>query len=164
MKIMVFLHGTAIMHNAGLNKTPSERVRQVQVNEATVHDYETYIPVGAAYEKLNNWHNQGAEIQYLSSHTEEENIEKDIRVLSRYHFPEGHVLYRHNNETYAYVAEKALPDILIEDDCESIGGEKEMTFPNIQSDIKRKIKSIVIKEFSGIDTLPDNIEDLKKFT
>ena len=29
-------------------------------------------------------------------------------------------------------------------------------------DIKQKIKSIVVKEFSGIDKLPSNLEDLLK--
>lgn len=56
-----------------------------------------------------------------------------------------------------------LPDILIEDDCESIGGEKEMTYPHLRSDVKNKIKSIVIKEFGGIDYLPDQIASLKQW-
>lgn len=46
------------------------------------------------------------------------------------------------------------------DDCESIGGEPEMTYPHIRADLKPKIKSIVVKEFQGIDHLPDSIEEL----
>lgn len=46
-----------------------------------------------------------------------------------------------------------IPDILIEDDCESIGGEKEMVYPHIKDELKSKIKSIVVKEFEGIDHL-----------
>lgn len=61
------------------------------------------------------------------------------------------------------VAENLVPDILIEDDCESIGGEKEMTYPNIKDELKNKIKSIVVKEFKGIDHLPDDIEELKNY-
>ena len=53
-----------------------------------------------------------------------------------------------------------MPDILIEDDCKSIGGEIEMTYPHINPQKKGKIKSIVVKEFSGIDNLPDSIETL----
>ncbi|MGB6882041.1 MAG: hypothetical protein WBD86_01965 [Microgenomates group bacterium] len=45
MKIMVFLHGTAIMHKAGLDKTPQERVRQVKQKEPSVHKYSEYVPV-----------------------------------------------------------------------------------------------------------------------
>jgi hypothetical protein len=43
---------------------------------------------------------------------------------------------------------------LIEDDCESIGGEKEMVYPYIKKELKSKIKSVIIKEFEGIDNLP----------
>lgn len=58
------------------------------------------------------------------------------------------------------VAERVLPDILIEDDCESIGGEKEMTYPHIKPELKTRIKSIVIKEFCGLDHLPDEVSAL----
>ena len=51
---------------------------------------------------------------------------------------------------------------MIEDDCESIGGEKEMTITFVKSEIKQKIKSIIIKEFNGIDHLPDNVEEIIK--
>ena len=55
------------------------------------------------------------------------------------------------------------PDILIEDDCESIGGTAEMTYPHIREDLKPKIKSIVVKEFQGFDNLPDNLAFLLKY-
>jgi len=58
------------------------------------------------------------------------------------------------------VAERVMPDILIEDDCESIGGESEMIYPHIREDLKQKIKSIVVKEFQGIDHLPDSLTAL----
>ena len=50
-----------------------------------------------------------------------------------------------------------MPDVLIEDDCESIGGTKEMTYPNMSNVAKQKIHSIVIKEFEGINNLPIDI-------
>ena len=56
-----------------------------------------------------------------------------------------------------------MPDVLIEDDCESIGGEKEMGYPHIKPELKRKMKSIVIKEFGGIDHLSDSIYELMKY-
>ncbi len=49
-----------------------------------------------------------------------------------------------------------MPGIIIEDDCESIGGEVEITYPHIKSELKARIQSIVVKEFSGIDNLPDS--------
>ena len=51
---------------------------------------------------------------------------------------------------------------LIEDDCESIGGEKEMTITFVKPEIKQKIKSIVVKEFSRIDDLPNEVSNLMK--
>ena len=56
-----------------------------------------------------------------------------------------------------------MPDILIEDDCESIGGKPQMTYPHISPNKKELIKSIVVREFSGIDNLPDNLEILKNY-
>ncbi|MEK7070807.1 MAG: hypothetical protein AAB966_03295 [Patescibacteria group bacterium] len=162
MKIMVFLHGTTIMHKSGIGKTPNERVKQVEENEPSVHKYEEYVPVGKANEKVRKWQEQGAEIVYLSSHRDIASVKKDLRVLSKYNFPNGQVLYRHLFESYAKVAEKAMPTVLIEDDCESIGGEVQMTYPHIKPDKKRLIKSIVVKEFSGIDHLPSNLTDLLK--
>ncbi|MFH1191885.1 MAG: hypothetical protein V1655_00215 [bacterium] len=55
-----------------------------------------------------------------------------------------------------------MPNILIGDDCESIGGAGEMTITNLKPEIKKKIKSVVVKEFGGIDYLPDDIYELKK--
>lgn len=160
MKILVFLHGTLIMHKTAEGKTREERVKQVVGGDPSVHDYASYIPVGNAAEKLKSWQQQGAEILYLSSHETVEDVEKDKVVLGKYNFPKGQVFYRQNSESYKDIAEKIIPDVLIEDDCESIGGENEMTITYVKPEIKQKIKSIVIKEFSGIDNLPDNLMDL----
>lgn len=160
MKILIFLHGTAIMHESAEGKTREERVRQVLSSDPSVHDYISYVPVGNAVEKLKSWQSQGVEILYLSSHETTEDVEKDKIVLGKYNFPKGQVFYRQNGETYKDIAEKIIPDLLVEDDCESIGGEKEMTITFVKPEIKQKIKSIVVKEFSGIDDLPDKINEL----
>lgn len=162
MKILIFLHGTLIMHRSAENKTREERVKQVMDGEPSVHDYVSYIPVGGAVEKLKFWESQGAEILYLSSHETAEDVEKDKSVLEKYGFPKGQIFYRQNGESYKDIAEKIIPDVLIEDDCESIGGEKEMTITFVKPEIKQKIKSIVVKEFSGIDNLPDKTDELLK--
>lgn len=161
MKIMVFLHGTSMMHKSGLSKTPQERVRQVQDGDPSVREYESYVPVGKANEKIGHWVEQGAEIVYLSSHETDTDVKKDIQVLGKYNFPDAPVLYRRGSETYAQIAERVMPDVLIEDDCESIGGEVEMTYPHVSPQKRKLIKSIVVKEFSGLDDLPDNPEDLR---
>ena len=90
-------------------------------------------------------------------------IPVDQQVLDKYGFPKGEIFYRQKGEEYKDVAERVLPDILIEDDCESIGGEPEMTYPHIREELKPKIKSIVVKEFQGIDHLPETIGKLETY-
>ncbi len=45
--------------------------------------------------------------------------------------------------------------------CESIGGQTEMVYPHIQPELQQRIVSIIVKEFEGIDYLPDAITDLQ---
>lgn len=148
------------MHKSAVDKTREERVRQSIAREKSVLDYANYVPVGNAVEKTRKWQTQGAEILYISSHENAEDVEKDKFVLEKYGFPKGKIYWRQNKETYAEVAEKIMPDVLIEDDCESIGGEKEMTITYVKPELKHNIKSIVVKEFEGIDHLPDTISVL----
>jgi hypothetical protein len=162
MNILVFLHGTAIMHKAAVGVPREDRVKQVILGEKSVHEFDTYIPIGNVVKKLNTWVKQGATIAYLSSHKSTGDVDKDRVVLDTYKFPAGEVYYRKEGETYGDVVNRILPNILIEDDCESIGGEPEMTYPNLQPDLKQKIKSVFVKEFEGIDNLPDDIEQLPK--
>lgn len=160
MKILVFLRSTLIMHKSAKGKSREERVQQVENKDSSVLDYASYIPVGNANEKLKSWEKQGAEILYLSSHETVKDVEKDKSVLEKYDFPKGQTFYRQNGESYKNIAEKITPNVLIENDCESIGGEKEMTITFVKPEIKHKIKSIVVKEFGGIENLPDKLEDL----
>jgi hypothetical protein len=157
---MVFLHGTTIMHRTGVGRTREERVQQVREGDVSLHNYAAYIPVSAAVSKLWAWKDQGAEIVYLSSHTTGGGVAQDRFVLSAYGFPNGPVYFCHRGEAYQDVVERVMPDVLIEDDCESIGGEVEMTYPHIRSELKEQIKSIVVKEFGGIDHLPNKVSDL----
>lgn len=161
MKILVFTEGTIIMHPSAKGLSREERVKQSQTRERSIHDYRNYIPNDNATEKLLNWKKQGAEIYYLTSRTTTEEI-NDIRfVLERFDFPDNqNLLHREEGEKYKDVAERLMPDILVEDDCESIGGEVEMTYPHIREDLKSKIKLILVKEFGGIDHLPDELSQL----
>ncbi len=145
MKIMVFLHGTATRPSA---------------DDKAGQDFARYQPTGKAVEKLNSWVSQGAQICYLTSHEKAAGVEIDKQVLPKFGFPQGEIFYRQNGEAYQDVAERVMPDVLIEDDCASIGGEKEMAYPHIREDLKSKIKSIVVKEFQGIDHLPDSLAEL----
>lgn len=161
MKILIFTEGTIIMYPSAKGLTREQRVQQSKIRERSVYDYAYYIPNDNAVEKINRWKNQGTKIYYLTSRITQEQINDIREVLKKYKFPDrNNLLYRKEGEEYKDVAEKLIPDILIEDDCESIGGEKEMTYPHIKPELKKKIKSIIVKEFGGIDHLPDNISDL----
>ena len=162
MRLMVFLHGTSIMHRGAIGLTREERVKQIrQADDESIRDLTSYAPIGKVVEKLKNWKAQGAEILYLSSNRDPRDVEKDRMILTEHDFPPGQVLFRARDETYASVVEKASPDILIEDDCESIGGEAEMAYPNLSVAGKKGVKSIVVKEFGGIDRLPDDLNALR---
>jgi hypothetical protein len=163
MKILVFLHGTTIMHKDAKGLTREEIVKQVMEGDESIHDYALYIPVGNAVKKLQEWKGQGAKICYLSSHKNAGDVEKDKFVLKKYAFPDGQIFYRQNREEYKDVVERIrpLPDVIVEDDCESIGGKAEMVYPNLKPELKTRIKSIVVKEFEGINYIPDKISELR---
>jgi len=184
IKTLIFTEGTVLMHGTAKGKTHKEIVQQskefgIQMEEKTltfqdtasygidtggIHDYKSYIPVYDAVEKIKKWKNQGATIFYLSSRRVKGEIEAIRNVLQKYDFPDfQNLLYRQQGEDYKDVAEKLMPDILIEDDCESIGGEKEMTYTNMNTNAKEKVHSVTVKEFSGIDCLPDDLNQLKTY-
>ena len=71
------------------------------------------------------------------------------------------MLFRQKGEEYKDIAEKVMPNVLIEDDCESIGGMERIAITNIMPDLKKKIKSVVVKEFEGVDHLPDDSKNLR---
>ncbi|NMB69703.1 DUF3850 domain-containing protein [candidate division WWE3 bacterium] len=152
-KILIFTEGTILMPASGKNLSREERVKQVINNEKSAHDFKGYIPIGNSVQILNEWVKNSCEIYYLTSRTTIDEITDIQNVLIYNRFPSGTLLFRHNGENYSNVAEKLIPDILIEDDCESIGGEIEMTYPNLSPEIKAKIKHYSIKEFGGIDHL-----------
>jgi hypothetical protein len=83
--------------------------------------------------------------------------------LLQYKFPGDSIYYRTGREKYKDIVETVRPDILIEDDCRSIGGRWQMAITRVKKDIIPPIRSIVVKEFKGIDYLPDGLDDLIKY-
>ena len=171
MNILVFLQGTITMHASGKGLPRQKVVEQARAGKAK--DYKNYIPIGNAAQKLQTWVKQGATISYLSSLTESKlarldervssPLELDKEVLQKYNFPDGQIYHRNKNETYQQVIARMnpLPEIFIEDDCESIG-QNEISWPKLSNELKEKIKSLVVLEFSGIDYLPDEPTGLDK--
>jgi hypothetical protein len=80
----------------------------------------------------------GAQIDYLSSHRNRMTWALDAFVLRMHGFPAGRVLARQPAESYGEVAGREAPDVLIEDDCESIGAN-EITYPQIPPDVRARI-------------------------
>ena len=152
-KILVFTEGTILYHSNAIGKTRKEIIRQVKDKDKSVHKYSSYIPIEHAVVRLKMLSYQGSKIMYLTSRFKTKEIEEIKKVLNYWDFPKGELFFRKNNEDYKNVVEKIKPDVLIEDDCESIGGKKEMTYPHISNVLKKSIKSIVVKEFTGIDKI-----------
>jgi len=162
MRLLVFLQGTVIMHRGAVNATRGERVAQSRAGtDPSLHEYGTYVPIGNAIGKLQGWREQGAQISYLTSHRDPTAVAQDYAVLERHGFPSGQVLARDSGENYGDVAFRAKPDLLIEDDCESIG-PGEITYFQVPPNLRRRVRLILVPEFGGIDHLPDSLKSLRR--
>ena len=163
MKILIFTEGTILTHASHI-RLRREAVVELVKNQTSRLDSQYFansMPIGNSVQKIGRWKKQGATIAYLTSRSTIEEVEIIRGVLSKFSFPEGELFFRKTGEEYKDVAERVLPDIIVEDDCESVGGESEMTYPNIKQELKARIKSVVVKEFGGIDHLPDRLSELK---
>jgi hypothetical protein len=67
---------------------------------------------------------------------------------------------RQDCEDYASLVERLQLDVLVEDDCESIGGAAETCAAQLSSQGKRSPPCVVVPEFSGLAGLPDNPAEL----
>jgi len=103
-----------------------------------------------------------AQILYLTSRVKPLEIEAIRSVLHKLGFPDGGLFHRRTNEEYSDAAERANPDMILEDDCESIGGAIETRYNHLKPEFKRKITSVTVKEFGGIDGLPEDLKSLAK--
>ena len=157
MKVLVFTEGTIFTHEDWIGLAREKIVERVRAGQ--VPAYAGTTPIGGAVEKIRAWQRQGANIVYMTSRRADA-VAEVRNVLERYDFPKGQLFFRREDEEYADVAERIMPDVLIEDDCESIGGEIQMTYPHIKPGLKERIKSIVVKEFGGIDYLPNDLLEL----
>lgn len=143
MKILVFTEGTATKHPSpeGFLDVPS------------------FIPTTGAVERLTGWWRQGAVICYLTSERWNEDPTAVQDTLRRFGFPPGELSYRQEGEGYVDVVERVRPDVLIEDDCKSIGWD-EVIGPRLRPEWG--IRSIIVAEFGGLAHLPERCEDLMR--
>lgn len=125
----------------------------------SLYNHRTYIPIGNAVSRLEAWHRQGAELIYCTSRRGKQ-AEEIAALLKRYKFVGLKLYFREKGQAYKDLVEKVRPDILIEDDCRSIGGSWQMCITHVAPEIKASIQSIAVKEFRGIDHLPSSIQSL----
>lgn len=136
MKIMIFIEGTTFYTRPFL----------------FLFSKRGYVPIGNAVKVINNLYNKGNEV-YLCSYVRINRYKFIKSIVDYYKINYTEILCRDKNEQYSNLVEKVMPDIIIEDDCKSIGGEKQCCITNVKEDIKMNIKSIIVEEFKGIDNI-----------
>lgn len=109
-----------------------------------------YEPIGNAVQIVNALYDKGYEI-YLCSYVRKARYHFIKSIMDFYGMKYTDILCRDKGETYSEIVEHLSPDILIEDDCKSIGGEKKCCITNVKEEIKANIQSIIVPEFGGID-------------
>jgi len=157
---MVFLHGTSIMHASAIGRQRTARVEQVVAKDPAVLDYASYVPTEGAVAKVMAWQQRGAEICYLSSHRSAASAAIDKSVLAAHGFPAGDLYYRAHGEGYADVVRRWSADVLVEDDCESIGGRARTAGSEIARFAGQAVACVVVPEFGGLMHLPDDPAEL----
>lgn len=140
--IMIFVEGTIMKHKSWL----------------TLYNHASYTPIGNSVTIIRGWVEQGANIVYCTSRRGGQ-AKTIADLLIKHGFVGTKLVFRSKHETYAKLVELITPDILIEDDCKSIGGTWQMCITKVRPEIKRGIISIAVKEFGGIDELPVHLSD-----
>lgn len=111
-----------------------------------------YVPIGQSVKIINDLYDKGNEI-YLCSYVRKKRYYFIKSIMDFYGVKYTEILCRDKKEQYHNLVERICPDVLIEDDCKSIGGEKEWCITNVKKEVKQNIKSIIVEEFKGIDNI-----------
>jgi hypothetical protein len=144
IKIMIFVEGTVLKPKSIFS----------------LYNHTSYIPIGNSVDIIKSWHDQGAEIVYCTSRKRGKQVSDIAELLKKYDFPGTRLYYREAKQRYKDIVQTIIPDFLIEDDCKSIGGKWQMCITYVELPFKSRIKSIIVREFKGIDHLPSKITEL----
>lgn len=125
----------------------------------SLYNHNAYVPIGNAAALISLWYNQGANIIYCTSRRNKQ-AENIACLLDTYGFCGDCLISREHKESYKDIVETIKPNILIEDDCKSIGGAWQMCITHVAPAIKNNIVSVIVSEFKGIDNLPEDINKL----
>ena len=145
LTVMVFAEGTIL-------KPKSWR---------SLYRHNSYVPIGNAVRIINAWRQQGANIIYCTSRRKAQ-AEDMASLLKKHGFRGLYLAARESGQTYADIVETIQPDILVEDNCKSVGGAWQMCITKVKREVKENIKSIVVPEFKGIDSLSTDVMLLLK--
>lgn len=143
-RIFIFTEGTVL--------GPRNKLEQFAVSR--------YVPIGGCVSLIRLWREQGAEICYITSRKTPKAVGAVKKLLLGYGFAGSRLYYRASKQAYSTLIEEARPDILIEDDCQSIGGAEQMCITHVKPAIRQAITSIAVNEFAGIDPLPPSLDEL----
>lgn len=146
IRIMIFTEGTILKPKSFFS----------------LYNHNSYIPIGNCVKLIKKWSEQGAEILYCTSRRNNQ-AEQMADILRNNNFIGTKLYFRDKRQKYKDIIEQVCPDILIEDNCRSIGGAWQMCITNVSPVIKEHINSVVVEEFRGIDILPENISKLIKY-
>lgn len=127
-----------------------------------LYSFRSYVPAGDCVEKIRGWQEQGANILYCTSR-KGKGAEVIADRLRAFGFPGICLVAREKKEAYKHIVERIKPDILIEDNCKSIGGARQMCITYVDPAIKAAIHAIAVPEYKGIDHLPGNLAQLTSF-
>lgn len=144
-KIMIFAEGTVLKPKSALAH----------------FNHKAYVPIGGCVSLIQKWAAQGAAIVYCTS-LRKKQVQSMAELLQSYGFCGTRLYFRDQGETYSRLVEQIRPDILIEDDCRSIGGAWQMCITGVAPQDKQHIHSVVVREFKGIDHLPEEVLALQK--
>ena len=136
MRIMIFMEGTTFYTKPLLFLF-------------TKHGYK---PIGNAVKIVHALYDHGHEI-YLSSYVRKARYPFIKSVVDFYGMKYTAILCRDRGQTYREIVEQLKPNVLIEDDCKSIGGTRACCITNVKEEIRKEIQSVIVPEFTGIDNI-----------
>lgn len=114
-----------------------------------LYNHRTYIPIGNAVSLIEDWYEEDVEILYCTSRRGKQ-AEEVAQLLKEYGFAGSKLYFREKKQAYKDIVESVKPDILIEDDCRSIGGSWQLCISHVAPSIRDSIKSIVVKNLKEL--------------
>ena len=134
IKIMIFTEGTVLKPK----------------NNFGLFNFSSYVPIDDCVSKIQSWQQEGAEIVYCTSRNSKRQVNQIVSLLKNYHFAGTKLYYREPKQKYSDIIEIVMPDILIEDDCKSIGGQWQMCI-TYNTEIKGEDKDTIVASIAERD-------------